>query len=107
MGGRLKKRGFDRDTVATERALQGIGALETAVGGLASSVGSNKSFNYDVVDVDATPSGVFTEDVPIAATNAVIASCDQLFRIISWSIADGTLTVETADDGCNVRFLVF
>jgi len=114
MGGRLKKRGLDRDTVSVERALQGIGALETQVGGLSSSLGSNQSFDYEVREFNASPGSPlqiavnnYQDTVPFKTTNAVIASCEDIHELISWSVSNGALLVNAINNGCQIRFLLF
>jgi len=105
---------LDRDTVSVERALQGIGALETQVGGLSSSLGSNQSFDYEVREFDASPGSPleilapdYEDTVPFATTNAVIASCTDIHELISWSVSAGVLSVNAINNGCQIRFLLF
>lgn len=110
MSGRLKKGGLDRSTVAVERALQGIGALE-------SSLASNAGFNASILEMDCTPgspleteedSNTYTETVPFAATGATIVACTQLDRVVSWSISNGVITVVTGlPEGAVITFSVF
>jgi len=106
MSGRLKKRGLDRDTVAIDRALQGITQLEGQVGALGTSIGSNKSFDYDEVEVDHAAGGVEDSVHPVSGTQAVISECDELRRVVSWSISAGSLSVRSSDP-VFIRFLVF
>lgn len=111
MGGRLKKRGLDRDTVATQRALQDVTALSETVRGLGTTVDDIDSFAYDLVTVDASGytgpgDNPYTETIPVASTEAVISSCDDLQRVTSFDASAGTLTV-TVSNPVTLRFVVF
>lgn len=109
MGGRLKKRGLDRDTVATQRALQDVTALSETVRGLGTTVDDIDSFAYDLVDVDASAGAAgnpYTETIPVASTEAVISYCTDIQVVTSWEAAAGTLTVEVTNP-VTLRFVVF
>ena len=57
MTGRLKKRGYDRDTIATQRAFQevdeSIRGLSTTVDAVGTTVAGIKSFGHQAIQIPA------------------------------------------------------
>jgi hypothetical protein len=116
VGGNLKKRSLDRDTIATQRALAQLkvvsGSIGSSVRGLGETVDDINSFDYTTFslpdDFTETPpaSGIWVVSVGVSDSEAVLSSCSSLSGITSWEITGGELTVATSGSPA-ARFLVF
>lgn len=113
MTGRLKKRGYDRDTIATQRAFQGVDesirGLGTTVDAVGTTVSGIKSFNYEIVTASWAPGDPNPGLYPVAAgaTQAALSGADNnLDRVNGWSVDAGELTVNF-NNTITLEFVVF